>query len=201
VEEVPLERTAIFSFVAQHARAMAPDARVLDAGAGENHYRELFATRHYSVLRDGPPDSPVDAVLCLDGLERLGDPAASLAELRAVLAPGGVLLATARFAGQDGGSDAEELRYTRRGLQRLLGEAGFDPEVTPCSDCFTTIAELTRRAVRTGGAPDGLDPVRGEARKVLEALSEALVALAPLDVEMQLPLAWSVRAHVRRPRS
>lgn len=74
------------------------------------------------------PSGVFDGVICTQTLHYLADPAASLATLRRILAPGGVLLLTAptlsRRADEDGFLD--RWRFTTAGLRQLL-ERSFEP--------------------------------------------------------------------------
>jgi SAM-dependent methyltransferase len=217
VQEAPLERTSILAFVVEQAQALPPDSRVLDIGADEAPYRELFSAHRYTTLNGGgplpesrdlecagraesipAPDGSFDAVLCIQVLEHLPNPLGALREFRRVLGPGGALIATVPFASPEHQLPPDYNRYSKRGIEHLVTAAGFtELEVRPCSDCFTTIAQLARNAVPTAGtASDGLDALRREAHGVLQKLSEALVRLAPLDVDMRLPLGYSVLARV-----
>src|SRR5207245_463600 len=47
IDELPLERASIAAFVARAARETASGSRVLDAGAGNAPYAELFAHCEY----------------------------------------------------------------------------------------------------------------------------------------------------------
>jgi SAM-dependent methyltransferase len=214
VAEAPLERTSILEFVARQARSLASEARVIDIGAGDAPYRELFAAQRYVTLDHaetdhsgkvdllGSADSiPADAgsfdvVLCTQVLEHVPDPQRAMREFHRVLVPGGLLLATVPFVWEEHEAPHDYYRYTRWGIEHLLQQAGFgQAEVRPRTDSFTTLAQLARNvAWATGTAADGLDELRTEARAALDTISEALVTLAPLDVEMKLPLGYTVRA-------
>jgi len=214
VEEAPLERTSILAFVAERARVLPVGARVLDVGAGEAPYRELFAAQEYVTLdhaetehsgrvnivasADAIPvdDGTFDAVVCTQVLEHVPNPLVTLKELRRVLADGGHLIATVPFAWEEHERPHDYYRYTSAGITYLLLSAGFDQiEVKPRTDCFTTLAQLVRNAAWVmGSAPDGLDRLRGEARGALEVISDQLSRLAPLDVNMLMPLGYSVFA-------
>jgi SAM-dependent methyltransferase len=213
VQEAPLERTSIFEFVLSQSRALAPGARVLDVGAGDAPYRELFDAQRYMTLdhsetphtgrvdimgaADSIPvdDASFDAVVCTQVLEHVAEPERALAEFFRVLVPGGLLLATVPFVWEEHELPHDYFRYTSQGIHHLVCRAGFvEVEVRPRTDCFTTIAQLLRNAAwAAGDAPDGLGPLRGEAREVLSELANVLATLAPLDVEMKLPLGYTVK--------
>jgi SAM-dependent methyltransferase len=214
VEEAPLERASIVEFVAAQARALAPGAHVLDVGAGDAPYRELFAAQRYTTtdhaqtLHSGRVDIvasadaiPVesgsfDAVLCTQLLEHVPEPLEVIRELRRVLVDGGVLISTVPFAWEEHELPHDYFRYTKQGVEHLLSRGGFgEIDVRPRTDCFTTLAQLVWNAVwAMGSAPDGLDPLRVEARTALVEMSNALALLAPLDVSMILPLGYTVSA-------
>jgi SAM-dependent methyltransferase len=213
IDAAPLERASIYRFVAEQARLLSVGTRVLDVGAGESPYRELFCDQRYVTLdradtphsgevdmygdADSIPaeDASFDAVLCTQVLEHVSQPVDALREFRRVLCPGGVLIATVPFLWEEHEAPVDYYRYTRYGIEHLVRHAGFvDVDVTPRTDCFTTLAQLLRNACwAMGSAGDGMDPLRREARGVLERMAEAIVTLAPLDVDMVLPLGFTVR--------
>jgi SAM-dependent methyltransferase len=214
VAEAPLERASIFEFVARQARLLAPGARVIDIGAGDAPYRELFSEQEYLTLDHeqtphtgdvdiiGSADSiPVgagefDAVVCTQVLEHVPEPLATLREFHRVLADGGGLIATVPFAWEEHELPHDYFRYSRAGIEHLLDSAGFtDVRVHPRTDSFTTLAQLVLNVGWTmGEAPDGNSALRKQARATLTELSEALGALAPLDVDQRLPLGFTVAA-------
>jgi SAM-dependent methyltransferase len=214
IEEAPLERASIVEFVAAQARGLPAGARVLDVGAGDAPYRELFAAQLYMTLdhADTPHSGRVDivssadvipvaagsfdAVLCTQVLEHVPAPLDVLREIRRVLVPDGLLIATVPFVWEEHESPYDFFRYARYGLEHLLKQAGFDQlEVRPRTDCFTTLAQLVRNAAWAMGADaDGLDGLRVRARSALLEMSDALALLAPLDVAMTLPLGYTACA-------
>jgi SAM-dependent methyltransferase len=216
IQAAPLERASIYGFVAAQARLLPIGARVIDIGAGEAPYRELFGDQRYVTLdradtphsgavdlhgeADSIPesDSSFDVVLCTQVLEHVPDPLKALREFRRVLRSGGIMLATAPFVWEEHETPYDFYRYTRYGIEHLLRQADFDHiEVRPRTDCFTTLAQLIRNAGwAMGTAPDGMDSLRREAREALQQIAEAVLTLAPLDVDMIMPLGFSVRATV-----
>ncbi len=214
VEAAPLERASIYSFVAEQALLLSPSARVLDVGAGEAPYRELFAEQRYSTLdradtphsgevdlhgsADSIPadDGSFDAVLCTQVLEHVPQPLDALREFRRILRSGGVLIATVPFLWEEHEAPFDYYRYTRYGIEHLARGAGFSNiDVKPRTDCFTTMAQLLRNiGWAMGSGPDGMDPLRTEAREALDQIAETVVNLAPLDLDMVLPLGFSLRA-------
>jgi SAM-dependent methyltransferase len=187
---------------------------VLDVGAGDAPYRELFSAQRYVTLdHDQSPhggdvdivgsadsiptaDASFDVVLCTQVLEHVAEPLAVLGEFHRVLTPAGKVIATVPFAWEEHELPHDYFRYTKPGIEHLLERAGFvDLDVNPRTDCFTTLAQLVRNvAWVAGAAPDGLDPMRAQARTTLEGLSDALLALAPLDVDFRFPLGFTVFA-------
>lgn len=212
--EAPLERASIFEFVATQARALSPGMRVLDVGAGDAPYRELFDAQEYLTLDHGETphtgdvdvlgsadsmpvkDGSFDVVVCTQVLEHVAEPLAAMCEFRRVLRAGGRLIATVPFAWEEHELPHDYFRYTGPGAEHLLARAGFvNVEVRPRTDSFTTLAQLVRNVSwAAGSAPDGLDGLRSKARATLDQLADELVALAPLDVERRLPLGFTIAA-------
>lgn len=121
--------------------------RVLDVGAGDRPYRELFpeavafdvpenphADLHGTIDAIPVDDASFDVALCLQVLEHVPDPAAAVRELRRVVRPGGrVLLSTHGIYPFHPNPD-DLWRWTHQGLERL----------------FLTNAEWTSVTVRPG---------------------------------------------------
>jgi SAM-dependent methyltransferase len=219
VAEMPYERRPILDFVLEVASEAEPDTRVLDLGAGDAPYRELFAHTSYltsdwegSVHAGGhradilasasalPIDSSsVGLVLCTQVLEHVADPGEVLRESLRVLEPGGRLALTVPLTWQLHELPHDYYRYTPSGIEHLLERAGFvDVETRARNDGFTTLAQLMLNVGSTmGRAPDGLDERREQAQKVMRSLAGQVARLAPLDVNRTLPLGYAALA--RRP--
>lgn len=215
-EEHPWERRTILAFMCAIAAELEPGARLLDVGAGEQPYRELFAHLDY-VTTDwansvhpgarkvdivAPADDlPIeegsfDAVVCTQVLEHVAEPLAVLSELFRVLRPGGRLYLTVPLTWEEHEAPYDFFRYTRFGLEHLLAGAGFrDVAVEARNDSFSTIAQLLRNAgAIMGRADDGNDPQRGVAAHTMRHLSDLVASFAPLDAAAILPLGYQARA-------
>lgn len=217
-EEAPYERRTILAFMQQAARELVPGSRVIDVGAGNGPYRELFEHVEYvttdwaesmhpgarsadivASAEDLPVhDAAFDAVICTQVLEHVAEPAAVARELRRILRPGGRLYLTVPLAWELHEEPHDYWRYTPSGLRHLLDGAGFETlAITPRNDAFTTLAQLMQNMRYVmGRAPDGRDPEREAAARVLAAMADTVASFAPLDVQRILPLGYSVRAQV-----
>jgi SAM-dependent methyltransferase len=138
--------TEIERQVGSLAAELPEGARILDAGAGEGQYQPHFHRHRYVGVDLGIGDSAWNytSLDCLADLERLPfrdasfeaalnivtlehvkRPGAVLAEIGRVLKPGGVLLLVAPHEWEEHQQPHDYYRYTRYGLEYLLGEAGF----------------------------------------------------------------------------
>jgi len=144
------------------AAGLPAGARVLDAGAGEGRYRRFFAGHRYCGVDLGVGDagwdySKLDAVADLgrlpfrDGafdaalnvvtLEHLPEPGRALREISRTLAPGGTLLVAAPQDWEIHQAPHDYFRYTRHGLEYLLGRAGLEVfEMRPAGGYFRLLA-------------------------------------------------------------
>jgi SAM-dependent methyltransferase len=224
VDEFPLVRRGILAVVSSFAASLAPGTRILDAGAGDAPYRELFAHCDYvtadwanspheqagrsDILAslDALPveDASFDAVLCTEVLEHLRAPEAVLAELGRVLVPGGRLCLTVPFVWPLHEEPYDFFRYTPWALREMLQAQGFqDVEVQATSGYLSTLAQVSDMSwwlYRREAAP----LVRLRDKVVLRLIrlwSRPLVALARRNTDFDralmgvgLPLGFRVLA-------
>ena len=132
--------------VAKFAAGLPAGARVLDAGAGEARHALLFSAQRYTPVDLGIGDdtwnyrnlsaiadltalpfasSSFDAAINVVTLEHIAEPAAALAEIARVLAPGAPLLIVAPHQWEVHQAPHDYFRYTRYGLRYMLENAGF----------------------------------------------------------------------------
>lgn len=218
IRQSPIQRTPIAYAVADAAAGLPAGTRVLDAGAGEAPYRELFIRCAYTThdwpgtMHEGAraadiladihelpiDDGSFDFVLLTEVLEHVAEPQRALTELRRVLAPGGTLLLTVPFVGELHEEPHDHYRYTSYGLSGLLQRAGFDAvAVRPLTGWYSTLAHVMRHSGLATARP-GMT-----GRSVSFAFlcaSGILQRLAPvldrrLDARRALPLGWVAQGH------
>jgi len=211
-DALPWTRRPILDFVREVADAIPDGARVLDVGAGEAPYRELFEHTEY-VTSDwthsvhpgaravdvvGPADDlPIDAdsfdhVLLTEVLEHTADPTAVLREMHRILAPGGELHMTTPFVWELHELPFDFFRYTPSGLERVMRDAGFAAvDIAPRNDCFGTLGQMMVDIASTMGSyPDGRDGERASAIGDLRATGERITRYGDLDVRRAFPLGY-----------
>ena len=129
---------------ASFAEIVPNNALILDAGAGKQPYRDLFAHACYESAdfemvdkEYAPPTYSCDlkAIPCEDGrfdfvllnqvMEHLPDPLAVLQELNRVLKDGGKLFYTAPFFYEEHEQPYDFYRYTQFGIKELFTKAGL----------------------------------------------------------------------------
>lgn len=216
VAEQPWERESITAFVQGVARATPPRARVLDVGAGDAPYRELFAHAEYETsdwsasphegaaqadIVAGAEALPVgdgtyDVVLLTQVLEHVPRPADVLRELHRVLRPGGRIHLTAPMVWEVHEAPYDFFRYTEHGLAALLADAGFaEADVQARNGSLKTLAQLLSNVpAMLGTEADGLDAERERLAVALGALAEPLAALDDLDRRRTFPLGYRATA-------
>ncbi|MDP8979088.1 MAG: class I SAM-dependent methyltransferase [Acidobacteriota bacterium] len=153
---------AIDDAVARFASELPPSARVLDAGAGECQYASAFSRQRYvsvdlcvgdsawnfgklnavADLASLPfPDSSFNAALNIVTLEHVREPARALSEMARTLVPGGRLLLVVPHEWEVHQAPHDYFRYTRHGVEYLLGQAGFgDWDIQPAGGYFRLLA-------------------------------------------------------------
>jgi SAM-dependent methyltransferase len=217
LDESPLERDSVLAAVRRFAEMLPPGSRVVDLGAGDAPYRELFGHVSYVTVDWGHSphedadavdvvasldtrlpfdDGAFDAAMLTQVLEHVPAPEIVVSEAHRVIRAGGSLLVTVPFVWEEHERPFDFYRYSSGGVRHLLEHAGFtEVVVRPRTDCFSTLAQLMRNVGwAMGRAPDGLDDARREASELLTRLSDAVAALAPLDAQHIFPLGWEAVA-------
>lgn len=215
--EMPWERGPILEFMVDRARTVPQQARVLDVGAGEAPYAELFAHTEYVTLdweasphagargamvigsADAIPldSGSFDAVVLTQVLEHVRRPAVVMAEIARVLRPGGRLFATVPLAWELHEEPHDYWRFTAHALGMLLEDAGMEAiAIAPRGDSLSTLAQLMKNVAWSllGEQPD---QHHRQASQTLRALADEVGRLAPLDASRVLPLGYTIEA--RRP--
>ncbi|MEN9519386.1 MAG: hypothetical protein RLZZ381_1974 [Cyanobacteriota bacterium] len=116
------------------------DSLVLDAGAGNAPYQELFANFNYEtadkfdssckyvcdLVAIPVEDERFDCIVCNQVLEHLPEPKQALKELCRVLKTGGEIICTTPFFYEEHLQPNDFYRYTQFGSAYLFQEAGFE---------------------------------------------------------------------------
>jgi SAM-dependent methyltransferase len=129
------------------AHAVAPGSLVLDAGAGDQPYRDLFKHCIYESadfekvdkpyakstyvcdLSDIPvEDGHFDAVICNQLMEHVPEPKKIICELCRVLKAGGRMIFTAPLFYEEHEAPYDFYRYTQFAWRRMISEAGLELE-------------------------------------------------------------------------
>lgn len=153
---------AIEDAVAQFARGLPENGRVLDAGAGEMRHSRYFDRQRYIGVDLGIGDPgwnyrKLDAIADLAALpfpsecftaainvvtlEHVKDPLLVLREMERTLASGGRVLLVVPHEWEVHQSPNDYFRYTRHGMAHLLATAGFgELSIEPVGGYFRLLA-------------------------------------------------------------
>jgi len=189
-------------------RAQDLEGRVLDVGCGDRRYERFVggeyvgfdvpanvrADLHGSIDAIPVDDACFDAVLCLQVLEHVPDPAASVRELRRVVRPGGRVLASTHGVYPYHPNPEDFWRWTHTGLERLFRENGdwSSVRVSPASGTTACIAMLLAHYVDLACKGIGL---RRLARPVVAALNAGAEAVDARSSRLREPVPGSLFAN------
>jgi len=212
----PRSRGPHITFLQTAAQELAPGANLLDVGAGDAPYRELFSHLDYvtcdwentqyepAVPSDisgnadsiPVPDASFDAILNTQVLEHVPEPGRVLDEFWRVLRPGGRLWISAPLVWYLHEEPHDYYRYTPHGLRYLLEKARFvDVDITPLNDAFSTVAQLMADlGWMMGRHTDGHDPEREVIAGTMAAFADVVANFAPYDAQWIFPINYAVRA-------
>jgi SAM-dependent methyltransferase len=210
------ERESILEFALRAAAEIPDGSLLLDVGAGNSPYRELFHHLRYeshdwqhsmhpgarAVDHVGPAheipvaDGAYDAVLCTQVLEHVPNPQEVLDEIWRVLRPGGALYMTVPLAWELHELPFDFFRHTPHGLSTMLTNAGFEKlDIRARNDSFRTVAQMIRNlSSMVGPYPDGRDAARAQLGAAMSDLAARVESLRALDSRWIFPLGFSVRA-------
>ncbi|MFN7922796.1 MAG: methyltransferase domain-containing protein [Bryobacteraceae bacterium] len=154
--------TAIEESTARFAESLPAGSRVLDAGAGELRYANLFSRHRYVAvdLAIGDPawnygrldciadltalplaSASCDACINIVTLEHVREPARVLSELGRVLRPGARIFLVAPHEWEVHQAPHDYFRYTCHGLRMLLEGARFEAiEIEPVGGYFRLLS-------------------------------------------------------------
>jgi SAM-dependent methyltransferase len=157
---------SIRRFVRDAAAATPPEARVLDAGAGEGRFKSFFINTRYVGLdfAQGDPkwnyskldvigrlealplaDNTFDRVLCIVVLEHTPEPGKVLDEFYRVLKPGGIVHLVVPHMWEEHQRPHDYFRFTSSGIRYLLEGSGFRlKQIRPVGGFFW---QLSRRFI------------------------------------------------------
>jgi SAM-dependent methyltransferase len=154
--------SAIDDSLSGFAASLAPEARVLDAGAGERVHQKYFLGQDYIAIDLAVGDAAwdygrldaiadltalpfgeasFDACINIVTLEHVREPGCALREIERALKPGGRLLLIIPHEWEVHQSPHDYYRYTRHGVAYLLNQAGFQEfDIQPVGGYFRLIS-------------------------------------------------------------
>lgn len=214
VEALPLVRRSIFAAVREFARGLPEGTRVLDAGAGEAHYAEMFRHCDYvtadwansphargrradivaSLTHLPVADASFGAVLSTEVLEHVAEPSIVLSELYRVLEPGGRLCLTTPFVWPLHEEPFDFYRYTAYALRHLLERAGFvDIDIAARQGYFSTLAQVAQ--LLGWLVPASQPPADLDSRRSARWRRRVTLGLTQRCVHVLVSLASRMNAH------
>ena len=216
IDEAPAARAPHITFLQTAAASLSRGATVLDVGAGDAPYRELFAHTTYltcdwenSIYEpDRPPTSSrapttspsrtrASMRSCARGSSSTSpNRAAVLDEFHRLIRPAGRLWVTTPFTWYLHEQPYDYYRYTSHGLRYLLDRAGFaDIEIKPMNDSFSTLAQLVSHlGYMMGRQTDGYDDQREIISTTMTRLSTLIGSFSNFDLQWILPISFSASA-------
>jgi SAM-dependent methyltransferase len=169
------------------AATLPQGSRVLDAGAGNAPYRELFAGHRYETADKHPrstyvcdlhsiplPDESFDAVVSTQTLEHTQDPGRVLSELHRVMKNGAPILLSAPFLYEEHLKPNDFFRFTSFGFRHLFERAGFEVvTIDWLEGWFGTLGYLLRMSS---------DEIARLDKKPYSAVDQRILARAELEL-------------------
>lgn len=153
--------------LAAFAASLPPGSRVLDAGSGDQRYKQLFERQIYESADfeqvDKPyakstyvcdlatipvPDQTYDAIVFTQVMEHLSEPSAVLKELHRIGKEGCRLFYSAPFCAEEHEIPYDFFRYTQFGVRHLFTKAGFEIEEIRQLEGFASTAADHLRKIR-----------------------------------------------------
>lgn len=161
-------RVYLARFAQKAANSLLDGSRVLDAGAGESPYRDIFIRSQYEstdlctidkkygkmsfisdIKRMPVRDDCYDLVFCSQTLEHVNEPQLVINEFWRVLKPGGKLWLTTPLFFAEHEVPHDYFRYTKFGLLHLAQNTGFTVETIEWLEgYFGTLAYQLREAAK-----------------------------------------------------
>lgn len=156
------ETARLRAFVQRAALSLPSGVVVVDVGAGQCQYKNMFADKNYVGIDFGGGDqiwdysrlstladihaipirnSIVDAVLCIEVLEHTHNPQKVICEIARILKKGGQAFLAVPQGWGEHQAPHDYFRYTQYGMKVLLGKAGLSiVNVTKTTGLFGYLA-------------------------------------------------------------
>ena len=164
-------RVYLSKFLEQTSNEIPSGHLILDAGAGDGRYKEIFVNQIYESADIGKlernygnltyqcniknipvEDNKYDAIICTQVLEHIDEPQKALYEFHRILKEGGKLYLTAPLYYPEHEIPYDFFRYTQYGFQFMFNKAGLEIESTEWLEgYFMTLA--TQLWIGSGSLP------------------------------------------------